>query len=218
MFGRLPGSWSEVLPATALVALNEIASRLTQGAFYPPAPKVLRALEETPFPCVKVVILGHDPYTHGGQADGLAFSVPKGVKHPHSLRCIFNEVARNGGSWVPPSGSGDLTRWAKQGVLLLNTILTVAPEGPSGAHRDVGWETFTDECLRVLGAQQGLVFMLWGNRARRKRDCVNSNHHFVLESGHPSAGNCPAPRFKDSRPFRQANAYLASHGKKQIDW
>ena len=179
---------------------------------------MLRALRTTRFTDVKVVILGHDPYTGKGQADGLAFSVPGGTKHPHSLRCIFNEVARNGGRWVPPGGSGDLTRWAHQGVLLLNTILTVARNGPSGAHHGLGWQTFTDECLRVLAAQEGLVFMLWGKRARAKGPLIDPHRHLRLESGHPAAGSCPHPRFQHSCQFCQANAYLASRRKKQICW
>jgi uracil-DNA glycosylase len=218
MFGPLPASWRSVLPASALSALDDIASRLPPGSFYPSAPQVMRAFNEMPpFPSVKVVILGHDPYTRNGQADGLAFSVPIATKHPHSLRCIFKEVERNGGRWVPPSGSGDLTRWATQGVLLLNTILTVARNGPPGTHSRVGWETFTNECLRVLGAQEGLVFMVWGNRARSKRAYITSDDHLVLESGHPAAGSSPAPRFKSSCPFRRANAYLAKRGT-NVSW
>jgi uracil-DNA glycosylase len=221
MLRCLPSSWASAVGPAASIELGRIeASLRAMEPFHPPGEKVLRAFEfaETEFHAVKVVIVGHDPYTREGQADGLAFSVPAGIKHPHSLRCIFREVARNGGAVVPPDASGDLTRRAKQGVLLLNTSLTVAPRS-SGSHRTLGWDRFTGECLRALSQKRDeLVFMLWGNHALSKGGLIDADRHLRLEAGHPAAGRRAGPRFKKSCHFCKANCYLRSRGKREIYW
>jgi uracil-DNA glycosylase len=221
MFRTLPSSWANAIGSAPLVELSRIEASLSaMEPFYPSWENVLRAFEfaETEFHAVKLVILGHDPYTREGQADGLAFSVPAGIKHPHSLRCIFREVARNGGASVPPDAGGDLTRWAEEGVLLLNTSLTVAPLS-SGSHRKLDWDGFTGPCLRALSQErEGLVFMLWGNHARSKGRLIDGDRHLRLEAGHPAAGRCADPRFKNSCHFSEANRYLRSRGKAEIHW
>jgi uracil-DNA glycosylase len=232
-FGALAPSWECALSRNgelaALAELARIRHCLTAGSFYPPGQKVLRAFRETAFENVKVVILGRDPYTKDGEADGLAFSVsPTTQPHPQSLRRIFCEVWRNGYRRVPTTASGDLTRWACQGVLLMNTILTVAPGGPSGSHRKLScqsssrplrWECFTDACLRALDARpEPIVFMFWGNYATPKADLI-TGHDCVLLSAHPQAGACEQQRaFSNSDQFREANSYLWSRGTTSICW
>ena len=163
---------------------------------------------------VKVVILGQDPYHGPGQAHGLSFSVPEGVPAPPSLKNIFKEIESDLG--VRMSGYPNLEKWARQGVLLLNAVLTVRC-GEAASHSRIGWEDFTDAVIRCISDNtDGVVFMLWGNFARSKRDLIDRSRHHVLEAAHPS----PLARgaFFGSRHFSQANHLLASQGKTPIDW
>ena len=182
-----------------------------------PAPKnIFRAFELTPFDAVKVVILGQDPYHGAKQAIGLSFAVEKGTALPPSLRNIYKEIEEDLGISMA-NAEGDLSRWAKQGVLLLNATLTVRA-GSAGSHQGKGWELFTDAAIKALSdKREHLVFILWGNYARQKGVHVDREKHLVLESAHPSpfsAGN----GFFGSKPFSKANTYLAENGEKPIDW
>ena len=181
---------------------------------YPPENQIYRALDLCPPEKVKAVILGQDPYHGEGQACGLSFSVPIGVKAPPSLKNIFMELSSDLG--VLTSGSTDLEPWARQGVLLLNSILTVRAHEPA-SHSKIGWDKFTDAIISYLSEHySGIVFMLWGNYARSKAHLIDSERHLVLEAAHPS----PLARgaFWGSRPFSQANSYLNSIGRGPIDW
>jgi uracil-DNA glycosylase len=186
-----------------------------------PAPKfIFRAFELCPFDAVKVVILGQDPY-HGQykgktQANGLSFAVNEGVALPPSLQNIFKEIASDIDKPLEHT-SGDLSRWATQGVLLLNATLTVRAH-LAGSHQGRGWEQFTDAVIRVLSKErEHLVFILWGNYARQKGAHIDRSKHLVLESAHPSPFSA-ANGFFGSKPFSQANAYLEEHDEKSIDW
>jgi uracil-DNA glycosylase len=189
--------------------------RRAGAAIYPPQP--FTALMLTPFDAVRVVILGQDPYHGAGQAHGLAFSVPPGVRPPPSLRNIFLELQRDLGC-VPPS-HGSLERWARQGVLLLNAVLTVE-DGSPGAHARRGWESLTSALLaRLAEDAQPKVFMLWGAQAQARRTGVG-DPHLVLEANHPSplsARRPPVP-FLGCGHFSRANAFLAAHDRGAIDW
>lgn len=181
---------------------------------FPPAAQIFRAFDECPFEQVKVVILGQDPYHGAGQANGLCFAVNQGVAAPPSLINIFKEIERDLGR--PTSRDPDLTRWARQGVLLLNATLTVR-EGAAGSHQGKGWEEFTDAAIRALSRErEGLVFLLWGNYARRKGAGIDRSKHLVLESAHPSP--LSAQGFFGCRHFSRANAYLQQQGKTPIEW
>lgn len=182
---------------------------------HPPEDEIFAALELTPFGEVKVVILGQDPYHRAGQAHGLAFSVRPGVKIPPSLRNIFKKTAADVDGFVPPE-HGDLTPWAKQGVLLLNTALTVRG-GKPGSHAKL-WEDFTDEVIRALGhREQETVFILWGQHAQKKGRDIHA-HHCVITSSHPVARLSARDHFRDSAPFSEANAFLRQRGNPEIDW
>ena len=181
---------------------------------YPPGGQIFRAFELTPVDKVKVVILGQDPYHGEGQAMGLSFSVPNGVKMPPSLRNIFAEIESEFGFQM--SGSTNLEPWAKQGVLLLNTVLTVQ-EGMAASHRNMGWEQFTDAVIKYLSDNcSGIVFLLWGNFAKAKKELIDSSKHFVLEAAHPSplAGG----RFFGCGHFLNTNQILMEQGKTPINW
>jgi uracil-DNA glycosylase len=182
---------------------------------YPPHPDVFAALHLTPRASTKVVILGQDPYHGAGQACGLAFSVPPGVRPPPSLRNIFAELQSDLG--IVPPASGNLEPWARQGVLLLNTTLTVRG-GASASHQGRGWETFTDEVIKAVDAKpERVVFILWGASARRKRGLLDPARHVVIESAHPSPLSASSGFF-GSRPFSRANAALAEAGREPVDW
>lgn len=183
---------------------------------FPPADLVFNALRLTPFDEVKVVILGQDPYHNIGQAHGLSFSVPAGIPHPPSLRNIFAELVTDIPGFEVPV-SGDLTRWAQQGVLLLNATLTVRAH-EAGSHQRRGWEDFTDHIIREISQRlEHVVFILWGSYAQKKARLVDSSKHLVLRSVHPSPLSVYRGFF-GSKPFSQANHYLQANGRKPIDW
>ncbi len=184
------------------------------AVIYPPGPLIFNAFNHTPFDKVKVVILGQDPYHGPGQAMGLSFSVPRGIRIPPSLRNIYKEVHRT--EKIPIPTHGDLTSWAHQGVFLLNAVLTVE-QGRPGSHAKAGWAEFTDAVIQKLSSdRQGLVFLLWGNFARQKRNLIDAQRHLILESVHPSplAGN----RFVGNNHFADANEYLIKNGQIPINW
>ena len=181
---------------------------------YPPGGQIFKAFELTPVSELKVVILGQDPYHGPGQAHGLSFSVPEGVSAPPSLKNIFKEIESDLGFKM--SGYPNLEKWASQGVLLLNAVLTVQA-GAAASHSKIGWEEFTDAVIRYISDNcEGVVFLLWGNFARGKSALIDRSRHHVLEAAHPS----PLARgaFFGCRHFSQANAILASQGKEPVDW
>ena len=181
---------------------------------YPPGSQIFRAFELTPLDQVKVVILGQDPYHNPGEAMGLSFSVPDGVRMPPSLRNIFAEIESDLG--VRMSGRPNLENWARQGVLLLNSILTVEA-GKAASHRGIGWQEFTDAVIRTLSERrEGIVFLLWGNFAKAKAALIDPSRHHVLQAAHPSplAGGA----FFGCRHFSKTNQILVSEGKTPIDW
>jgi uracil-DNA glycosylase len=191
-----------------------VAERDT-GTVYPPAEEVFAALHLTPLASVKAVILGQDPYHGPRQAHGLCFSVRDGVAPPPSLRNIFRELHDDLGVAIPRTG--DLTPWARQGVLLLNTTLTVGA-GRAGSHHGHGWERFTDQVIRAVSARtETVVFVLWGAHARKKRSLVDTSRHVVIESAHPSPLSA-RNGFFGSRPFSRVNTALAAAGRPPVDW
>ncbi|SHF14422.1 uracil-DNA glycosylase [Dysgonomonas macrotermitis] len=182
---------------------------------FPPAKLIFNAFEHTPFDRVKVVILGQDPYHNDGQAHGLSFSVNEGVKFPPSLINIFKEI--NDDLAVPVPASGDLTRWADQGVLLLNATLTVQSH-LAASHQNKGWETFTDAAIRKLADERSnIVFLLWGSYAQKKASFINPEKHLVLTSVHPSPLSAHRGFF-GNKHFSKANEYLVSTGQSPIQW
>jgi uracil-DNA glycosylase len=182
---------------------------------YPPSTDIFNAFAFTPLENVKVVILGQDPYHEPGQANGLCFSVHKGIRIPPSLVNIYKEMSSDLGCPIPENG--DLTGWARQGVLLLNTVLTVRAHA-ANSHRGIGWEEFTDAAIRVLADQdRPLVFILWGTPARRKKALIYNPKHLIIESPHPSPLSASGGFF-GSRPFSRTNDYLVRCGLTPIDW
>jgi uracil-DNA glycosylase len=194
-----------------------LSERRSSGALiYPPEENIYQGFELTPFEQVKVVILGQDPYHGAGQAHGLAFSVLPGVKTPPSLVNIYKELANDISGFKVPA-HGHLSHWAKQGVLLLNTVLTVEA-GKAHSHAKLGWETFTAAVIDKLNQeQQGLVFMLWGSHAIKKGQAIDANKHCLLSSVHPSPLSAYRGFF-GCRHFSLANEFLAQQAKAPIDW
>jgi uracil-DNA glycosylase len=189
--------------------------KLTKKTVFPPGPLIFNALNTTDFEKVKVVILGQDPYHGPSQAHGLSFSVPQGVRKPPSLLNIFKELHDD--LKIPIPEHGDLSSWAKQGVLLLNATLTVQAS-KAGSHQNKGWELFTDKIIHVLNDnKENLVFMLWGSFAQKKGQFIDRKKHLVLESVHPSPLSAYRG-FLGCKHFSKANAYLKSKGIKPIDW
>jgi uracil-DNA glycosylase len=186
-----------------------------RATVYPPHDEVFAALRLTPFADVKAVILGQDPYHGPNQAHGLCFSVRGGITPPPSLQNIFKELEADLG--YPPPGHGCLDHWARQGVLLLNTSLTVR-QARAGSHQGKGWEVFTDEVLRAVNAKEDrVVFILWGAAARKKKALIDRDRHVVIESAHPSPLSA-SNGFFGSHPFSRANAALEEAGRTPIDW
>lgn len=187
----------------------------TENTIYPDMYNIFRCFKETPYNNVKAVILGQDPYHEEGQAQGLSFSVPNGVKFPPSLVNIFKELKSDLGYDAPKSG--DLLKWAKEGVLLLNTTLTVI-KGLANSHKDCGWQWFTDEVIKKLNERETpIVFILWGANARSKKKFINTKKHFIVESAHPSPLSC-YNGFWNSKPFSKTNEFLKSVNISQINW
>ena len=185
------------------------------GVCYPPGRLIFNAFQQTPFDQVKVVILGQDPYHEPGQAMGLSFSVPAGVVLPPSLRNIYAEIQQEFGTAAP--ASGDLTRWAHQGVMLLNATLTVR-QGQAGSHQRCGWEQFTDAVISRLSVERSnLVFMLWGSYAGQKVALIDSTRHCILRSAHPSPLSAYRGFFGNHH-FQLCNDYLQRHNIKGIEW
>jgi uracil-DNA glycosylase len=181
---------------------------------FPPGPLVFNAFNLTPFNKVKVVIIGQDPYHGFGQAHGLCFSVPYGVKPPPSLVNIFKEIKDDLG--IAPPNHGNLEKWAKQGVLLLNASLTVN-EGEANSHAQCGWHTFTNAVIKKISDEkEGVVFILWGRFAQDKAQLIDSSKHFILKSAHPSPFS--VTQFYGCKHFSQTNTLLEKQGKEPIDW
>ena len=182
---------------------------------YPPKRDILRALKLTDYNDVKVVILGQDPYHGVGEANGLAFSVNDGIKLPPSLQNIYKEL--NSDLNIPISTKGDLTCWAKEGVLLLNTVLTVEKDRPA-SHKNLGWENFTDAIIKKINEKDTpVVFILWGNFAKSKKNLITNPKHLIIESSHPSPFSCNYGFF-GSRPFSRTNKFLRENNIKEIDF
>lgn len=182
---------------------------------YPPASRIFAAFDSSPFLSTKVVIIGQDPYHGPGQANGLSFSVNPGIPFPPSLRNIFKEVSEDTGAPVP--ADGNLERWARQGVLMLNATLTVREHSPK-SHAGIGWETFTDAAVRALNEKrEHLVFLLWGSDAIKKGAMIDRTRHLVLTSVHPSPLSAPRGFFGNHH-FTKANEYLSSHGIEPVEW
>ena len=195
--------------------INFVKSEYATKRIFPPGSRIFAAFDACPFDKVKVVILGQDPYHDDGQANGLCFSVAPGVPMPPSLVNIFREVSSDIG--IPMPTDGDLSRWARQGVLLLNATLTVEAHR-AGSHQGKGWEDFTDEVvLRLARDRENLVFMLWGSYAQRKGAFIDRSRHLVLASPHPSPLSAYRGFFGNHH-FSQANAWLVSHGLSPIQW
>lgn len=217
---RIEESWKKALaPEFERPYFQTLAAflkkELAEGkTIYPPGPLIFNAFDTTPFANVKVIILGQDPYHNPNEAMGLSFSVPQNVKIPPSLKNIYKEIQADLG--LPLPTHGDLTAWAKQGVFLLNAMLTVE-KNRAASHQQIGWQFFTDAVIRTLSTERdNLVFMLWGNYAKRKKELIDTGKHLVLESAHPSplAGNA----FSGCRHFSKANNYLKMNGLEPIDW
>lgn len=218
---RLHPSWLEALrrefdqPYMAELKRFLLAEREAGKRIYPAGCNWFRALDLTPLDKVRVVILGQDPYHGEGQAHGLCFSVPNGVQPPPSLVNIFKELKSDLG--IEPASHGFLEHWASQGVLLLNSVLTVEM-GRAASHRDRGWERFTDAVVRLVNAKaEPVVFMLWGSYAQKKAAFVDTSRHLVLKAPHPSPLSAHSGFF-GCRHFSQANAFLESRGLPPIDW
>lgn len=192
-----------------------VTERYRTVPVYPPGSKIFAAFDACPFSNLKVVILGQDPYHGPGQANGLCFSVNPGVPFPPSLRNIFAEVEADTGAPIPPDG--DLIRWARQGVLLLNATLTVE-EHRAGSHQGRGWETFTDNVIATISREcEHLVFILWGSYAIGKKALIDQSRHLVLTSPHPSPLSAHRGFFGNHH-FSRANSYLEAHGKEPVKW
>lgn len=217
---KIESSWKEALagefdkPYFAELVNFLHAEKAAGQVIYPPGGKIFRAFELTPLDKVKVVILGQDPYHNPGEAMGLSFSVPAGVRTPPSLKNIFKEIETDLG--IRMSGWPELESWARQGVLLLNSILTVRA-GQAASHSRIGWQEFTDAVIRTISDRcEGVVFLLWGRFAQSKRELIDGTKHFVLEAAHPSplAGGA----FFGCRHFSKTNEILRAQGKTPIDW
>lgn len=215
------GDWSDYLNGISKQDyFKELIGFLNQRGkqnipIYPPKTKWFRAFELTHFSDVKVIILGQDPYHNEGQAQGLSFSVPDGMKLPPSLQNIYKELELDLG--IPINSSGDLSRWAKQGVLLLNSVLTVEKNTP-GAHAGRGWERFTDTVIDLLNEnKKNLVFMLWGAYAQKKAEFIDQQKHLVLRATHPSPFSAHKGFF-GCKHFSKANQFLTQTHQKEIQW
>jgi uracil-DNA glycosylase len=217
---NIPATWKKHLGPKVTPTFDRLkaylAKELADGkTIFPPSDQIFQALQLTDIEQVKVVILGQDPYHGPGQAHGLSFSVPEGERLPPSLRNIYKELSDDTGT--PLAKSGNLSYWAKQGVLLLNAVLTVE-SGLAGSHASIGWEDITDSIIEAVSERcNGVVFILWGNYALKKKGLIDTKKHHIITSVHPSPLSA-SRGFFGSKPFSKANAYLTAQGKKTIDW
>ncbi len=218
---QIEASWKEALAGEFQQAYFQSLAQFLRTAkeegktIYPPGSLIFNAFNTTPFDQVKVVVIGQDPYHNPGQAMGLSFSVPQGVMVPPSLRNIYKELATDVGITIP--AHGDLTKWAQQGVFLLNAMLTVEKKQPA-SHQKIGWQNFTDAAIRALSNQrEQLVFLLWGAFAQKKGVLIDGSKHLILKSPHPSPFSADRGFF-GNRHFSQTNAYLKQQGLTPIDW
>jgi uracil-DNA glycosylase len=219
MIPEIPASWQKHLAGERekpyFAELEDfVAKEQAEHIVYPPPEKIFAALDLTSYEETKVLILGQDPYIQKGQAHGLCFSVEdKAARIPPSLRNIYKELKDDLG--VAPPNHANLTAWAKQGILMLNVVLTVR-EGKSNSHKNKGWEKFTDEIIRLVSQKKTLVvFVLWGNHAQKKIPLIDQEKHKIVQGAHPSP---LATGFLGSRPFSKINQYLRQSGQKEIDW
>lgn len=216
----LPHDWSQVLAEELqqpyLQALNAfLTEERSQYTVFPAESDMFSAFALTPYQQVKVLLLGQDPYHNDGQAHGLSFSVRPGVPHPPSLRNMFKELREDLG-YDPPK-NGYLAPWAKQGVLMLNAVLTVRAH-QANSHKNKGWEKFTDAVIRTVNDKEDpVVFVLWGNYAKKKKKWIDTDRHIIVESAHPSPLSAKAGFF-GSRPYSTINRALSEAGKEEIDW
>lgn len=212
--------WQEVLNSETerayfMELLAFVEKEYEEKTIYPPKGDIFNAFKHTPFEHVRVVILGQDPYHGPGQAHGLSFSVKPGVKHPPSLRNMLKELKDDLGCEIPKDGT--LTKWADQGVLMLNTVLTVR-EGEAHSHKEMGWENFTDAVIRKLSdREEPIVFVLWGKPAQKKKMLIDTERHAVIESVHPSPLSARRGFF-GSRPYSAINEKLREFGQEPIDF
>ncbi|MFD2886062.1 uracil-DNA glycosylase [Chitinophaga cymbidii] len=218
---KIESSWKEVLKDEFQKSYFEQIvmflkhEKALNKVIYPPGNLIFNAFEKTPFNDVKVVILGQDPYHGPGQAHGLCFSVQKGVKPPPSLVNIYKELNKDVG--IPIPETGDLTKWAEHGVLLLNAMLTVR-NGEPASHSKIGWESFTDAVIRKISdLKEGVVFMLWGKFAQDKQVLIDATRHYILKAAHPSPFSADKGFF-GCRHFSKANELLVKDGKAPVDW
>ena len=217
---QIEDSWKQILKdefeAPYFQALTEfLREEKKKHVIYPPGPLIFSAFNHTPFNRVKVVILGQDPYHGPGQAHGLCFSVPDGIPQPPSLVNIFKEIKSDLG--IPVPAGSNLTKWAGQGVLLVNAILTVRANEPT-SHQNKGWEKFTDAVIRNLSEKRkNLIFLLWGNYARAKESLIDGNRHYILKAAHPSPLSA-SRGFFGCRHFSRTNEILEGQGLNGIDW
>jgi len=218
---QIEESWKQILddefqqPYFSAIKQFLVQEREKGATVYPPGPLIFNAFNLTPFDELKVVILGQDPYHGKGQAHGLCFSVPDGVQQPPSLQNIFKELNKDLG--IPISKSSNLTKWAQQGVMLLNALLTVRANQPA-SHHNIGWETFTDAVIRKISDEkEGVVFLLWGKFAQEKQPLINLNKHYVLKAAHPSPYSA-SNGFFGCKHFSRTNELLIQQGKTPIEW
>lgn len=217
---KIESSWKKALkPEFEKTYFTELVEKLKAEkethTIFPKGADIFRAFDLTPLDQVKVIILGQDPYHGVGQAHGLSFSVPKGVKQPPSLKNIFKELQSDIG--ITPPQHGDLSSWAKQGVMLINAMLTVRAH-EAGSHQSLGWQNFTDKVIQVISEKrENCVFILWGNYARNKVDLIDQTKHKVIQSPHPSPFSANRGFF-GSKPFSITNAYLKENGQNEINW
>jgi uracil-DNA glycosylase len=218
---KIEASWKQALaplfdkPYFSQISAHLKTEKALNSTIYPKGSLIFNAFDQTPFDKVQVVILGQDPYHNPGQAMGLSFSVPEGIKIPPSLVNIYKELNKDIGMPIP--SKGDLTKWAKQGVLLLNVVLTVRANEPA-SHSKIGWMDFTNDVIKIISEQKKeVVFLLWGNFAQQKQMYIDATKHKILKAAHPSPLSAHNGFF-GCKHFSSTNIYLVQHGKTPIDW
>ncbi len=221
MRDRIHPSWENIIKNSTEAPYFDALTVFVEEEYktsscYPEFDAIFAAFDLCPLDEVKVVLLGQDPYHGPGQAQGLSFSVPEGVKHPPSLVNIFKEIESD--LQIPYPTSGNLERWARQGVLLLNATLTVRAH-EAGSHQKQGWEIFTDDVIKAISARcNGVVFLLWGGYAKKKQKFIDESNHFILRSIHPSPLSANRGHWFGNKHFSQCNEYLETRGQKPIAW